>query len=391
MKLSRREKVLIIVLIISLIAYAGYVIIPSLNLFNLESLRSEYNRMSIEYNSMSQNILLKNKYEESIQTVSEEINSLNVISDLRQEKIIVFLNNYFTNNGIDANAISFTDATVVPVNIVAESAEQKEISFFEALMNDINGEVPKKDEAPNPEDLSEEQSLTVRQISVNITFESTYDELLKFIDSIQNNKVDISITNINIVSESNLIQGTIALNFYEVPKPEGFTESNDEWIWEDLAESGKNNPFVASSGRMQMSSGNYDFHMSIMPDSSDLPAVILGKSDDDSRTSYLYADGNAVESVNFEFKEEDGKYYYKYAAAEGIYPADGTWKEFTPEVTGNIYVKIYSSKRNSKADTVGVNIGVSNTSGLKPRFEIEGDDSTTRVFFRDPKSVTVIR
>ncbi len=60
-------------------------------------------------------------------------------------------------------------------------------------------------------------------------------------------------------------------------------------------------------------------------------------------------------------------------------------------MTGNIYVKIYSSKRNSKADSVGVNIGVSNTSGLKPRFEIEGDDSTTRVFFRDPKSVTVIR
>ena len=39
-----------------------------------------------------------------------------------------------------------------------------------------------------------------RRISANITFESSYNDMLNFIDAIQNNPVDISITNISTLT-----------------------------------------------------------------------------------------------------------------------------------------------------------------------------------------------
>jgi type IV pilus assembly protein PilO len=409
MKLSKREKVLIFVLIITLIVYAAYKFIQTTDIFNLEALRTEYSQRMLEYNSMSQNILLKSKYEENVQTLSEEINNLPVISDLQQEQLIVFLNSYFAKNNIDASNVSFTDASVVSMSHIPEPREPKIIGSLETLMNDIdsisaNTQPAVESSSENAEssaassestDNAQQQlEMSIKSISVNISFESTYNDMIKFIDAIQNNSVDISITNINIVAPGgNVLQGTMILNFYEVPKPAGFEENNDEWIWKDLVKSGKANPFSAGSAAVFAASvGSYDFYMSVLPDSSDLPAIILGKTGDESRTTNLYADSNAVENVSFEFKEDGGKYYYKYTAGSGKYPADGTWSEFIPVSSGNLYIKVYSSERNSKADSAGVNIGVTNTSDLKIRFEIEGDDkSNSRIYFKDPRSVVVTR
>lgn len=415
MKLSKREKVLICILIITLIIYAAYKIIPAADMFNMEELRAEYNLKSSEYNNMSQNILLKNKYEEDVNALSEEINNLNVISDLQQHQVIVLLNSYLVNNNIDANSINFTDAAVVPVNTSAAQAVTAEKSSLETMMSDIDnfsasGEREKEkqsssagDEAAgagseseqSSEQAAEQQSaLTVRSITVNVSFESTYNDMIKFIDAIQNNPVDISITNISIVAPpGDIIQGTMTLNFYEIPKPKGFKENNKELIWEELADYGKSNPFK-SDGTVSVitsSVSNYDFYVSIKPESSDLPTLIVGKAEDAERATYLYADSNKMEDVEFQFKNENNTYYYKYKTKIDTYPSDG-WKEFEPQNNGSIYIKIYSSSRNSTTDSVGANISVTNTSGLKVRFEVEGDDSSSpRVYFKDPKSVIVTR
>jgi len=157
-----------------------------------------------------------------------------------------------------------------------------------------------------------------------------------------------------IAPGGNILQGTMTMNFYEVPKPAGFKENNEEWMWEDLMKSGKNNPFSTDGSTVYFNTikGKYDFTVSVMPDSSDLPSIIVGKSDDDSRSSYLYADSNSVENVSFSFKSENNKYLYKYNSKDSAYPIDGSWKEFTP-VSDGINIKVISSARNSKADSAG--------------------------------------
>lgn len=395
MKLSKRERVLIGVLIIVLLIYAGSKLFAPSNLFDLESSKTEHNQKKDIYNNMSNNILLKNKFEEDLHTLSNEINDLNVISDLSQEKVIVFLNNYFADYNIDANNITFTDEVVVPMNQQIAS-EVRVKSSLENIMDDINGISKQVIENTSDTNISDQQSsLSTRTISVNVVFQSTYSHMLKFIDAIQNNYVDIAITNINTVtSESDNLQGTMTLNFYEVPKPYGYVEENDEWIWRDLVKSGKSNPFAweGSASVVANSGSNYDFYISVKPESSDLPTIIVGKAEDENRTTYLYEDSNKIEDVNLEFKNVDNKYYYKYNTKNGSFPNDGNWQEFSPIIDGSVYFKVYSSARNSKTDSTGVNISVNNTSGLKIRFEVEDDDTISpRVYFKDPKSIVVTR
>lgn len=435
MKLSKREKVLILILIIAIIVYAGSKLVPS-GLFSLKELREEYAGKSNEYNTMSQNIILKSKYEENLQAITDEINSLNVISDLRQEQLIVFLNNYFANSNINVSNISFTEASAVPAPAAAQEGEPKAPGTLEKLMNDIDGAsapqtapgapgntgkvteaaegtqeaqagTPSDGASENessenetadsetPEDSSGQQpSLTVKQISVSISFESTYGDMLNFIDAIQNNPVDISVTNISTVSsEGGLLQGTMTLNFYEVPKPAGFTETNGEWIWQDLAQYGKTNPFsVDGAAVFAATGGSFDFYINLEPESSDLPTVLIGKTEDTSRSTYISENSNSVENVEFSFKAENGKYYYRYSTKNNSYPKAGAWQEFTPSTGGGISIIVHSSDRSSRADSVGANIGVTNSSGLKVYFEVENDViANPRVIFRDSKSVIVTR
>jgi len=409
MKLSKREKVLIFILIIAVIGYAAYRFLPSSNLFSLDAIKEEYNQKSTVYDTMSQNVLLKSKYEENVQMLSDEINNLNVISDIQQENIIVFLNNYFANNNIDANNISFTDATVVPMSDIVALGEAKAKSSLETIMGDINGEPSNKtavnataedtksEQAASPqEEAGQQPTFTVRSISVNIAFESTYGDMIKFVDSIQNNAVDISITNINTVSPGgDVLQGTMMLNFYGVPKLDSFIEESEEWLWKDLVQFGKNNPFSSngvSEAFAGITSSKFDFYMSVKPESSDLPTVIVGKAGDENRSTYVYADTNTIENIEYQFKKENNKFYFKYKTGSSSYPGDGTWKEFAPVVNDSAIVKVYSTPRNGKTDSAGVNIEVVNTSDLKIRFEIENDDKTNpRIYFKDAKSVIVTR
>lgn len=411
MKLSKREKVLIFILIVAVIGYAAYRFLPGSNLLNLDAMKEEYNQKSTVYDTMSQNVLLKSTYEEKVQSLSDEINNLDVISDIQQENIIVFLNNYFANNNIDANNVSFTDATVVPMSDIVAPGEPKTVSTLETIMGDIDGKgsgtgeitadigteagTDAEQNETTKEEAAQKPTLTVRSISVNVAFESTYDSMIKFIDAIQNNAVDISITNINTVSPGgDILQGTMTLNFYGVPKLDSFIEANEEWLWKDLTIYGKGNPFSSDSisGVVSAVGSKYDFFMSLQPESSDLPTVLIGKTEDSSRKTYVSEENNAIVNVEFNFKTENDKYFYSYSTKNSSYPKQGTWQEFTPSNSGSIYIKVSSSDRASKADSVGANIAVINTTGLKIRFEIEDDDKNNpRVYFKDAKSVTVTR
>ncbi|HQK54432.1 MAG TPA: hypothetical protein PLA73_09380 [Sedimentibacter sp.] len=399
MKLSRREKFLIIVLIIAVIGYIGFKYVPFGEIFSLEELKAEHAQKKQAYDAMSQNITQKNVFEEKARSLTEEISNLNVISILQQEKVIVFLNNYFAKSNIDVSGISFTDASVVEMSHIPEQEELKEISSLEKIMNDIK-ETPQSEvstegnESTQGSGDTKQPSMSARRISANITFESSYNDMLNFIDAIQNNPVDISITNISTLTPGgNLLQGNMALNFYEIPKLDDFTETNTDWIWNDLVPFGKNNPFSMEGGSLLGSSGgNYDFYMSVVPESSDLPTVMLGKAGHAQRTTYVYADSNTTENISFVFNKEGDKYYYRYGTRNSSYPSGGGWEEFTPVSSGNVYIKIYSSSRNSTTDSSGVNISVTNTSGLNIRFDIEGDDSSNpRIYFKEPRELIITR
>lgn len=416
MKLSKREKTLISILILVVIAFFVYKFVPYDKIFKLAQLEGGYDQIKSTYDNMSLNILMKSDGEKDMQELTNEINDTNMLADIKQENIIVFLNSYLTNSKIDTSAISFSEVTPVAYNTTVNDVSSSAKSSLELMMDQINGNqnslanasndsngnknAEASSEAGETQENGDEAQVnlsTVNQISVNITFESSYKDMLSFIDAIQNNPINISITNINTVSkEGDIIQGIITLNFYELPKLDGYVEKNNDWIWKDLIKSGKINPFQSDGGTYIASSESnkedkFDFYVSLKPETSDLPTVIVGKAEDKNRTTYVYADSNVLENIEFQFKKENSKFYYKYSTKNEKFPSDGTWLDFTP-AGSDIKIMIYSSQRNSKTDSAGANIAITNTSGLKIRFGIEDDDKINpRVYFKDPKSVIVTR
>jgi type IV pilus assembly protein PilO len=343
---------------------------------------------------MSQNIVQKNTFEEKVLSLTEEINSLNVISDLQQEKIIVFLHNYLNKNNINASNISFTDVETVEMSHLVIPDEAKESGTLQELMYEIDGRFDALNVEYPDADKKDGNQLLARKVSTNITFDGTYADMIDFIDSIQINPVDISITSVNTIAEGDILQGTMNLNFYEIPKPIDFKETNNEWIWMDLAESGKENPFSTDATQMVFASGgNYDFYMSLQPEVSDLPSILIGETNDVDRKTYISKDINSVESVNFAFKTENDKYYYRYSIASSVsYPKNDEWKEFIPNSEGNINIVIYSKPRILKEDSSGANISVYNSTDLKVRFDVIDDDKTSpRAYFKDARTISVIR
>jgi type IV pilus assembly protein PilO len=162
----------------------------------------------------------------------------------------------------------------------------------------------------------------------------------------------------------------------------------------DLAESGKENPFSTDATQMVFASGgNYDFYMSLQPEVSDLPSILIGETNDVDRKTYISKDINSVESVNFAFKTENDKYYYRYSIASSVsYPKNDEWKEFIPNSEGNINIVIYSKPRILKEDSSGANISVYNSTDLKVRFDVIDDDKTSpRAYFKDARTISVIR
>lgn len=394
MKLSKREKFLILLLIVIVIGYLVFIYVPFGKVFNLDELKAEHSQKKQAYDTMSQNIVQKNTFEEKVLSLTEEINSLNVISDLQQEKIIVFLHNYLNKNNINASNISFTDVETVEMSHLVIPDEAKESGTLQELMYEIDGRFDALNVEYPDADKKDGNQLLARKVSTNITFDGTYADMIDFIDSIQINPVDISITSVNTIAEGDILQGTMNLNFYEIPKPIDFKETNNEWIWMDLAESGKENPFSTDATQMVFASGgNYDFYMSLQPEVSDLPSILIGETNDVDRKTYISKDINSVESVNFAFKIENDKYYYRYSIASSVsYPKNDEWKEFIPNSEGNINIVIYLKPRILKEDSSGANISVYNSTDLKVRFDVIDDDKTSpRAYFKDARTISVIR
>lgn len=233
-------------------------------------------------------------------------------------------------------------------------------------------------------------------MTATISYKGKYKDLITFLEHIETYEKKILINNISIskskknntdedgiVTEENSITGSIALDFYSVPK---IHEQDEEYLkWDFDNGYGKGNPFVPFSGYHEYNENNRvinnDFIMTVKPISSDLPTVIMGRAMDKLGRSYVYADNQNFEDVEFQLIQVDKKYYYKYKTQGESYPKDyeNNMIEFDPHGTA-VNIKIISNKRNSEEDTSGINLSLINKTNLKLNVNIDyEDDKNPRV------------
>lgn len=150
----------------------------------------EFNSINSEYESMYQNLNMKNIYEENKIKLLNKISELNIDNEILQDNIINVLNNISKKNNIELGNIKFSE--IMP-------------AFTD------NSKWPEESEG-----LQQENDAVCMKVTVD--FDSDFNDMLLFIDDIKNGKTEISVIDISILLlDSDKVHVMLNLMFYALP------------------------------------------------------------------------------------------------------------------------------------------------------------------------------
>lgn len=391
MKLNKRGKILAVVLILVLLIGGYYNFVFSPQRKKLSDLTQQKLEYDTKLRDIDHKIALKNKREQDIKIVYSKVTSITsrLFPEIRQENLIVDIDRLLTENNLKALSIGFSDIKAVPVQKTQIEVKDDKKSNVKNIVDEYNGVQPKKssnDNSNNNSKADNKDMPSVENMSLNINFIGTYKDLMEFVKSVEAYSKKIVISNLKISQgASDQVTGTMQLEIYAVPKISD--EDKDFFKWDFNNSYGKDNPFDGSIGTTGISASIedivknknqqlFDFVMSVRPTSSELPTVMLGRANDNSKTTYVYADNPKVDNVEIHLAKKDNKYYYKYKTSRDTYPSqyEGNGEEFIP-LGNNINFKIYSERRSNDSDIAGANVKLYNDTDKTVNVSIDTDDS----------------
>lgn len=425
--ISSKDKILLFILGIIAIgaAYYNFIYLPQTSKIQ-EKLKQE-NEIKERYTAANKTIDSMEDIKTDIKILKAKIveKSSPLYPVISQEHIILELNTLLMDNGLNGS-IKFEPI----VSDSVESAEKKSQVLAESSLKSIadkynNIENKKTDtndktstdnnvkdssvnnsEAGNKENSNSKNSKdkkknTIQYVKVQINFEGSYDGLNNFLNSIEKNQRKIVVNTLKSSSAdiTSGIKGSMNLEIYSIPKLTNEIENYLKWTLNN--DYGKNAPFAAGTANVltvtpiitsntatanvlsntgtsstQNNKEPNDFIALVKPMSSDIPTIMLGKANDSSRTSYVYADSNSEENVEMILTQDGDKYYYKYKTSKGSFPADynGNGEAFIP-ASENIVLKISTERRLDANDNSGINLKIINKTNRQVKVNISGDNS----------------
>ena len=386
MKISKKEKYMLLVLISLLIIflYHNFVYVKQSTI--LKAKKEEAMQIEEKYNKAMNDIQNLSLKEEELADLKNKVNDKAQIlyPEIIQEKIILEIDKLLKENSITGN-IGFSPIAVAPVErMVIEDTLNEESSLKDLVDKYDNKEQNMSSEDSTNSSEATDSQLTIQQLKITITFTSTYENLKKFIKAIEDYERKLVITNIAISSKSDKeISGSFNLEFYSVPKLSGQDEEYLEWTLNDTY--GKENLFGSGNATGAYAStieeatsekDINDFLVMVKSSTSELPTLTIGKAKDDLRETYLTADNEKIEEATITLSEVDGKLYYKYNTSKSYYPEGSSQgKEFTPK-SENIVIEITSESRVNTSDNSGLKLTINNNTNKNVEVIIKNDDKS---------------
>lgn len=210
-KLTKREKILLALLFLSISFYGYMQFLVNPQLTKLNELKIEKQAYEVEMKNLEDASALEKQLDDTILNLSQQISLIsdNYFTNTEQEEIILLLNEFLNNPDVKASSISFTPPAII---ILPEEHQA-------SLMN------------------------------ATLTYEGSYETLMELLDSIWNFKKQIIVENINInKNEQSQVTGNILLNFYNLGNLTNQTDAMFEWYIDE--EFYKENPFssIAENG-----------------------------------------------------------------------------------------------------------------------------------------------
>lgn len=404
MKINKREKTLLFVLALGVVGFGYYKVVWDYQYNKLKDLKSKELKVKQEYNHDVKMVNSIEPNKEEINIFNSEIQNLTsgFYSNISQPNIILELNNLMNDTNVKGT-MSFSEIKTMPVmdNQEGDSSSKSENdenkNQIQGIVNDYNNITDKK-KNEDKKDKKQEEIYNLNQMTVSLSVNGTYDNVMKFIKSIEENPKHINILNFNLSAQTDgNVSANMNIQLVAIPKidasKEEFTTADEKY--------GKENPFSGASvvgtgtieNELENSKVKNDFLMTVRPINSDFPTIVLGKSGDKDKKTYLNNDENSVSNIEMYISGDNGKYYYKYKVEGKSYPTkfEGNGEEFKPN--GNdINFEIFSEKRVNKDDKSGANIKIVNSSDKEVNLIINKDDEKSpRVNVTTEGKVKVIK
>ncbi|WMJ80842.1 hypothetical protein RBU49_00930 [Clostridium sp. MB40-C1] len=422
MKLSNREKILSIIFLVVILLLGIYKFLLSPRYHKISELKKSVNKNYEEIEKLKSNAVNEKKINKDIAIINAKIygSIVELFPSIKEEKIIVILNDMIEKAGIECNSITISKPEVIKFkeeskknnstkfilkDIVDEYSkiDTKEESKDTPLNNKKDNKVNEKDKNNKTKNLD----IEAEKMIINTNFKGTFTNVMDFIDNITEYDKRIIIKSISVTADGDKLAGNLTLQFYSVPK---FSiEGDGEYLkWDFKNQYGKTNPFFDNgiskpnnntdknekTSKQRLSNKEYDFGVNVVPISSDLPTTIMGKMGESSKKSYIISDSPGIENIEIYFTKKDGKYYYKYKNSREYYPGNfnGVGEEFQA-AEDTINISVLSCNRNSTEDNTGANLKVYNDTDKEVVVDIKYDDNKKNRIsvFKESGKVTVNR
>lgn len=203
MMLSKREKILIMLLIFFVASLVLYKFIPLKIEFNLSGVKQEHQNVSMNYEAMAQNIKLIKTYEEKEKLLLREIEELSILPAINQEEQIELLNRLLSESKIKISKLTFSEIMMVSDDFDAEKTKYSETDYDESKT---------KQSETKKSNLKENDMILM---SANIQFVADYNDMLLCINKLQSNTYNIVIKNIQALYEDDgSVNCTMDISFY---------------------------------------------------------------------------------------------------------------------------------------------------------------------------------
>ncbi len=409
MKISKREKVMLLILGILGIGILYYQFGYTALVKSVEEKTKVKNEIEQKYNTARNTIDSMEIQKSKVKTLKAKITDQAgpFYPTISQEHIILELDKLIKESGLEGG-MKFEATEVKGIESIKKSEKDKELpeSSLQADADEYNykyGESKGEKNAAaentdsktnnsseqnsanasntgskkSTKDSNSNKENTVTQLKVNIDFNGSYENVVKFLKSLGDYERKIPVYTIDM-TQKNLeeVAGAVNIIIYSIPKIDDETNRYLKWDLNNMY--GKAQPFnVGSAAGTGIKSGidASDFMVGVKSSTSELPTLMIGKANDDLRTTYAYGDGNNEQNAEIVLTKRDDKYYYKYKTNIDKIPVsyNDLGNEFVPN-SDNIVVNISSESRVSDDDKSGVKLKITNNTDKLVKVNVTGDD-----------------
>lgn len=250
MKLTKREKILIMAFCIFISAYGYYSLVIDPLLKKIKILETTKNNYEALLEKREAEIGKSHITDQKFETLNRKIMNLSekYFSAMIQEQYILILNEIIQKSNIQVRSIVFSQPTIDTIEETGQEPEEAEEYLLKQLADTYLDKFSFKNkdnpsDKPNEGIASEEKrKAQIENMEVTLRLEGNYLDICDFIDNLQQTAQKIHIKSIHLTrKEGTWLSANIILNFYSIPMLGNEEFDTEEWPFEE--NSGKEDPF----------------------------------------------------------------------------------------------------------------------------------------------------